>query len=154
MAQLNQLADVGTLHASTPVIEQGESSWKTYGDFSRYTDTQVPRRAQGPAGNAYKSLGRSFLNFDKLLATSFIKVFYFVGLALIGLVLLVFLAGAFETLGHDVAKGLGVIVVSILVAGVSVIFWRLLCELYILFFNIHDRVNEIRDHLRDSVTRT
>lgn len=151
IAQLHQLADAGTVHAGTPVIEQGETSWKTYGDFPRHADTPVLGRTPSPGGSDYKSMGMSFLNFDRLLAPTFIKVIYFIGLGVIVVVLLVFLAGALRLMGYDVAKGLGTIVASIIAAGAALIGWRLLCELYILFFNIHDKVKDIRDHLRDSV---
>ncbi len=42
---------------------------------------------------------------------------------------------------------------ALIAAAITLLFWRLFCELLILFFNIHARLTEIRDLLDTRQTR-
>lgn len=87
---------------------------------------------------------KRFTTFDKLIATSLIKLLYWIGLAVIVIGVLVGMFSGF-------AKGFGAGIVSIIVAPVAgiigLIFWRFLCEIYIVVFGIYDRLGEIKDGL-------
>lgn len=85
---------------------------------------------------------RRFINFDKLIATTLIKILYWIGLVFIAL-------GALAALFSGFAQGFGAGVAALVLvpvgAAVAVLFWRFLCEVYIVIFGIYDRLGEIRD---------
>ena len=66
------------------------------------------------------------LTFDKLIGTTLIKILYYIGLVGIGLYAIIMLL-----------TGLGV--------AISLLFWRFMCELYMLFFRISDDVRELKE---------
>ncbi|NNC36186.1 MAG: DUF4282 domain-containing protein [Acidimicrobiales bacterium] len=80
-----------------------------------------------------------FLKFDKLIGTQLIKVLYFVGLA--GIIL-------FGVLGFisGFSQGIGTSIAALVGAVVGIVFWRFLCEIYLLFFRLSDDVRDIKNH--------
>lgn len=90
---------------------------------------------------------QAFLNFDRMIATSVIKFLYWIGIVLIILGGLITFFGAFATMGYSFGAGLGQLIMAVLGTLVGLILWRILCELYIVFFSIHDRLGDIRDRL-------
>ena len=85
-----------------------------------------------------------FLNFDKLIGPTLIKIVYFLGLIGIALYMLVAIFGALGMMGHSVLGGLGMLVAALIGAVVGVIFWRFICEIYLLMFRISDDVRDIK----------
>jgi len=85
-----------------------------------------------------------FTSFDKLIATSLIKLLYWIGIVLIVIGVLVGALGGF-------ANGFGSGLVSLIVAPIGgilgIIFWRFLCEVYIVIFGMYDRLGEIQQSL-------
>lgn len=85
-----------------------------------------------------------FMSFDKLIATGLIKVLYWIGIVLIALGTIAGMFGGF-------AQGFGSGLVSFIVAPVGgvigLIFWRFLCEVYIVIFGIYDRLGNIETSL-------
>ncbi len=85
-----------------------------------------------------------FMSFDKLIATSLIKLLYWIGIAVI-------VIGALITGFGGFANGFGSGLVSLIVAPVGavlgIIFWRFLCEVYIVIFGMYDRLGEIQKSL-------
>lgn len=90
---------------------------------------------------------RTFLSFDKMIAPTVIKVAYWIGLGLIALGTLVSFLGSFAVMGYSAAAGLGQMVLSLVGFAVGILFWRIIMEIYMVFFSIHDRLTEIRDNL-------
>ncbi len=87
-----------------------------------------------------------FLTFDKLIGTKLIKILYYIGLVLIALSVL---AGVFAGLGamrHSFFGGLGQIIGMLLGGILGVVFWRFLCEIYMLFFRMSDDLRDIKNH--------
>ncbi len=90
---------------------------------------------------------KRFINFDKLIATTLIKILYWVGLAGIAVWGLVFLVSAFGMMTQSVLAGLGMLILLPIALAIMLLFWRFLCEVYIVIFGIYDRLGEVRDRL-------
>ncbi len=84
-------------------------------------------------------IGR-FTTFDKLIATSLIKFIYWVGIVVI---IVGALFGAFSGFSQGFMTGLGSLVAAPIFAALSLVFWRFICELYIVIFGMYDRLGEI-----------
>jgi hypothetical protein len=95
---------------------------------------------------------KRFINFDKLIATTLIKILYWVGLAGIAVWGVIFLVSAFGMMTQNVLAGLGMLVLLPLALVIMVLFWRFLCEVYIVIFGIYDRLGEVRDRMGGPVT--
>lgn len=84
------------------------------------------------------------LTFDTMIGGGLIKIIYFIGLAFIGLAVLIGLIGALGSMAYSPVGILGVLLV--VVGGVfGVLFWRFSCELWILLFRIYDVLVDIRN---------
>lgn len=90
---------------------------------------------------------KRFTSFDRLIATTLIKILYWIGL--IGALVFVVIAmlGGLFNMTQDFFAGLGVFVGAPIAGAVYLLFWRFLMEVYIVIFSIHDRLGEIRDKL-------
>lgn len=90
---------------------------------------------------------KRFTTFDRLIATTLIKILYWIGL--IGaLVFTVFaMLGGLIGMPQSFLAGLGVFVGAPIGGALFIIVWRFLMEVYIVIFSIHDRLGEIRDKL-------
>lgn len=86
-----------------------------------------------------------FLNFDKLIGTQLIIILYYLGLLGIGLGAIASLFGALAMLGQSFVGGLGMVVMTLIAAVVGVLFWRFVCELYLLLFRMADDLREIKN---------
>lgn len=84
-----------------------------------------------------------YLGFDHLIAPFLIKVIYWGGVILILSAGIGSFFGAFEMPGKGISGALMVIGATVL----SMLIWRLLCEMLILAFNIYARLVEIRNLL-------
>lgn len=86
-----------------------------------------------------------FLSFDKLIGTKLITILYYLGLIGIGLGLI---AGVLSGLGTMVSinflGGIGMIIGSIIGAALGLLFWRFMCELYMLLFRMADDLRDIK----------
>jgi hypothetical protein len=94
------------------------------------------------------SLLRRFLSFDRLIGPRLVKIVYFVGAAMIvlaaaGAVLSAFFAMA----GGNVGTGLMQLLAAPAVGAVAFVYWRFLCELFMLAFLAYERMGEMRDLL-------
>lgn len=89
-----------------------------------------------------------FLTFDKLIATGLIKLLYWIGLVAIGLGTLIGFVGAFGQFGSGFVQGIGALILTPVGGVLAIIFWRFLCEVYIVIFGIYDRLGEIRTDLK------
>lgn len=85
-----------------------------------------------------------FTTFDKLIATGLIKVLYWVGVAAIAILVL---RGAFSGFGNGFVSGVGTIIVAPIGGLIALLFWRFLCELYIVIFGMYNRLGEISEKL-------
>lgn len=88
-----------------------------------------------------------FMTFDKLIATGLIKVFYWIGVAGIILATLIAFLGAFAAFGQGFAQGVGMLILAPIGGIIGLIFWRFLCEVYIVIFGMYDRLGNIQEAL-------
>ena len=83
---------------------------------------------------------QQFLSFDKLIGTKLIKILYFLGL------IVILLAGLGSVvkglLGMEIGTMLGGIIGTMLL----LVFWRFMCEIYMLFFRMSDDLRDIKNH--------
>ncbi len=86
-----------------------------------------------------------FLNFDKLIGASLIKIIYFVGLALIIIGTLIMMLSSLGALGSEPFAALGAFIIAPVFGVISILFWRFICELYILLFRMSDDLRDIKN---------
>lgn len=86
------------------------------------------------------------LTFEKLIGTKLIKLLYYLGLIGITLFAIVSLLGGLMTMTRDFGMGIAGIVMAIVGFVVGIVFWRFICELYILFFRISDDLRDIKNN--------
>ena len=85
------------------------------------------------------------LSFDKLIGTKLITILYYLGL--IGIVVSLIagvLAGRGTMVSFSFFGGIGLVIGSVIGAAIGLLFWRFICELYLLFFRMADDLREIK----------
>jgi hypothetical protein len=88
---------------------------------------------------------KRFTTFDRLIATTLIKILYWIGVVGIVLGTLVLMMQGIGRMGFSPAAGLGAVLAAPIVGFIGLLFWRFLMEMYIVIFSIHERLGEIRD---------
>ena len=86
-----------------------------------------------------------FLSFDKLIGTTLIKIMYYIGLVGIGLYAIIAFLGGIGLMTQNFLAGLGMMLAAIVGAAVGLLFWRFICEMYLLFFRISDDLRDIKN---------
>ncbi|MBI1364953.1 MAG: DUF4282 domain-containing protein [Alphaproteobacteria bacterium] len=87
---------------------------------------------------------KRFTSFDKLIATSLIKLLYWIGIVFIAIGVVVGALGAFRA---GFMAGVGGIIIAPIAGVIGLIFWRFLCEIYIVLFGMYDRLGDIKSLL-------
>ena len=90
---------------------------------------------------------KNFLNFEKMISGSIIKILYWLGLVIIVLFVLASLSGSINTMSWNGALGLLQFVVALLGGVLAALFWRVICEMYLTFLSMNERLGQIRDKL-------
>ncbi|KAA5801718.1 DUF4282 domain-containing protein [Alkalicaulis satelles] len=90
---------------------------------------------------------KRFINFDRLIATTLIKILYWIGLIGIGLFVIFGMLGGLVGMTQDFVTGFATFVGAPLIGVIFLLFWRFAMEVYIVIFSIHDRLGEIRDKI-------
>lgn len=90
---------------------------------------------------------QDLLTFDKLIAGSAIKFLYWLGIAIIVLFGLGSFAGSINTMSYNPGLGLLQLVVAVVGIAFGLLFWRIICEMYLTFVSMNERLGEIRDRL-------
>ena len=85
-----------------------------------------------------------FLNFDKMIGTSLIKFIYYIGLGLIVIGTIISMLGALGGVGDNPLAALGGFIIMPVFGLIGIVFWRFVCEIYMLFFRISDDVAELK----------
>ncbi|HEX8624667.1 MAG TPA: DUF4282 domain-containing protein [Allosphingosinicella sp.] len=106
-----------------------------------------PEPSEGADAGGFQSILSRFWGFDRLIGSALVKIVYYIGLVGIGLWVLIALFGSLRTLDYSVAAGLGGILITLVGAVFAVVFWRFTCELWLIIFQIYNRLGEIRDRL-------
>jgi hypothetical protein len=96
------------------------------------------------------SIVQRFLGFDRLLGPALVKIVYYFGLAvIIGFVGLTLAMGLLAMFAGNVGGGAMQLIAAPAVGIVVLVYWRFLCELFMLAFLAYERMGEIRDRLPD-----
>jgi hypothetical protein len=101
------------------------------------------------------SIVQRFLSFDRLVGPVLVKIIYFVAVA--GIVLFVVgtvVAGIFSMFSGNVGAGLMQIVAAPAVGAVLLVYWRFLCEFFLITFLQYERLGEVRDLLAGGAPKT
>jgi hypothetical protein len=98
--------------------------------------------------NEGPNLFARFFDFENMIGATLIKIVYFVGLIGIALWGLVALNGVLQA-SRFIGGGNALFALIIAIVGfvIWIVFWRFVCELWMVIFKIHDRLGEIRDRL-------
>lgn len=126
---------------------QDRAAWPLKPGFRGRAFTKARTRAHNvlPATGDIKMI-QNFLTFDKLIGTSLIKVLYYIGLAGIALYTVVtVLAGLGMMFTQSFGGGLLMVIAALFGLVISLLFWRFICEIYILFFRISDDLRDIKN---------
>lgn len=93
-----------------------------------------------------QSILQRFLGFDRLLGPILVKIVYYVGAAGIVIVAGVgLITGLLALAGGNFGQALMQIVAVPVVAGVGLVYWRFICELFMLAFLAYERLGQVRD---------
>lgn len=96
------------------------------------------------------SVVQRFLGFDQLLGPALVRIVYYVAAAFILLAALGWMfMGLMALLAGNFGNGLMLFVGAPAVAAVALVYWRFLCELFMLAFLAYERLVEIRNRLPD-----
>ncbi|HVY84777.1 MAG TPA: DUF4282 domain-containing protein [Caulobacterales bacterium] len=91
---------------------------------------------------------KRFFGFDTLLGVWLVKVVYFMGLAgIAGGVVIGFFMLIMTVAGGNLVGALVQLIAVPVVAAVALVYWRFLCEIFMVQFENHDRLIEIRERL-------
>lgn len=86
-----------------------------------------------------------FFNFESFISTTIIKIVFALGVVL---GVLGWLAGTgVTTIQEGVAAGAGAFVVGAIALVLTVLLWRVYCEIAIVMFRIYEELNGLREHI-------
>lgn len=93
---------------------------------------------------------KRFIGFDRLLGPVLVKIVYYFAAALIVLgVVVTMLMGLMAIFAGQFGTGLMQLIAAPAVGAVVLVYWRFICELFMLAFLAYDRLIEIRNRLPD-----
>ena len=84
---------------------------------------------------------KKFTSFEQLISTSLIKILYWAGI--IGIVLFT-LIGMFSGFALEFDAGVTILFTSLIWGAFAILFWRVMCEIYIVLFRMYDRLGNIQ----------
>ena len=110
-------------------------------------ETPVPPQQNG----GFQELIKRFWGFDHLIGSALIKIIYYVGLVaiLITTVLAMFGGGIMGAMmgGQGGGGGFAMFILAPIGGVIYLVFWRFICEMWLLMFLMYNRMGEIRDRL-------
>lgn len=99
-----------------------------------------------------KSFLMRFVSFEKLIGGLLIRILYYIGLVGIAFAFLGFVFSSLQMMSWSFFQGFGMLLFSPILAGIMVLAWRFLCELYIVLFRMSEQLNEIKIALGGTAT--
>ena len=93
------------------------------------------------------SIGDLF-QFERMVAPVVLKIVYWLGLIGLAIYMLIAIFGSFALMAYDPASGLGTMLLAIVGALFGALFWRIMIEVYMILFGIHERLGEVRDMMK------
>lgn len=103
----------------------------------------------GGAGgsNGFQRLIQRFWGFDQMIGSALIKIIYYIGLFGIGLSTLAMMFGGGLMGAMSGMDGGAMFILAPIMGIIWLVFWRFICELWLLMFLMYARMGEIRDRL-------
>ena len=96
-----------------------------------------------------KSIVQRCLSFDRLIGPTLVRfVYYFGAAAIVVLALGALLTAVFSLAGGNLGTGAMQLLAVPAVAAVALVYWRFMCELFMLAFLAFERLGEVRDLMR------
>lgn len=86
---------------------------------------------------------KDFLTFDRLIAGEIVRILYWLGLVIIVLFVFGSVAGSIDMMGRNAWLGLAQLVFALGGGALMLIFWRVVCEMYLVFVSMNERLKEI-----------
>ena len=95
------------------------------------------------------SIFQRFLSFDRLIGPVLVRLVYYFGAAaiVIGAVAALLMA-IFSLFGGNFGGGFVQLIAVPAVAAVALVYWRFMCELFMLAFLGYERLGQVRDLMR------
>jgi len=90
---------------------------------------------------------QDFLSFDKMIAGDIVRFLYWLGIVIILLFGFGTIAGSINTMSYNAGLGLLQLFVGLVGIAFGVILWRVVCEIYLIFVAMNDKLGQIRDKL-------
>ncbi len=89
---------------------------------------------------------KRFWSFDRLLGVDLVKLIYYFGLAAIVVGIAVgMMLGVVTMTSADLGQGFVQLVAFPVVGAVVIVYWRFLCEFFMVVFQMNDRLGDLRD---------
>ncbi|MEO1476650.1 MAG: DUF4282 domain-containing protein [Pseudomonadota bacterium] len=85
-----------------------------------------------------------FMSFDRMMGKSLLEIVYFIGLTLIAIGTVLSMLGSLGAIGSNALAALGGFFIAPLLGALSAVFWRFICEIYMVLFKISDDLTEIK----------
>ncbi len=84
----------------------------------------------------------NLMNFDTFVAPTLIRIVYWVGIALVVICTLMAMLGGGMMAAGGYGGGFNPLgaVIALLGGAVALLFWRVMCEVWIVIFSINDRL--------------
>ncbi|MEZ6023437.1 MAG: DUF4282 domain-containing protein [Hyphomonadaceae bacterium] len=102
-----------------------------------------------------RTLIQRLLGFDRLLGPLLVKlVFYFGAVVIAGMVCIGIVVGLLAIVSGNFGSGAMQLLAAPTVGAVAFVYWRFLCELFILAFLAYERLGEVRDLMRIAAGQT
>jgi hypothetical protein len=91
---------------------------------------------------------KSFIGFDRLIGSGLVKlVYYFAAAIIVIMVGATMMVGLFAIAGGNLGAGAMQILAAPVVGMVALVYWRFICELFMLAFLAFERLGEVRNLL-------
>lgn len=102
-----------------------------------------------------QTIVQRFIGFDRLIGPVLVKIVYYVGaagiiVAVVGALVTAALSFAAGNIGQGVMQAIAVPAVG----AVAFVYWRFVCELFMLAFRAYERLGEVRDLMRIAAGQT
>ena len=96
-----------------------------------------------------QALFMRFLGFERLLGPTLVRIVYYVGaVVIVCLTLFALLMALLALFGGNIGPGIMQLLAVPAVGAVGFVYWRFVCELFMLAFLAYDRLTEVRDLMR------
>ena len=101
----------------------------------------------GTGANGFQDLIKRFWGFDHLIGSMLIKIVYYIGLVGILLFTLMGMFGGGIVGAFNGGGGAFMIILAPIMGLIYLVFWRFICEMWLLMYLMYNRMGEIRDRL-------